>query len=130
MKTVLIIDDDVDHNTFLAEEIATLDNVAVVTAVSLESAEQALRESPSDLLAMLVDTRLPDGDGRDWCKRVRESGSAVPMILISGLTAEQDIVRGLESGADAYVRKPFKSAEILARLRTLLARDTAPAVLD
>ena len=70
--------------------------------------------------AMILDVGLPDGDGRDYCVRLREEGHRMPIIMLTGSSAENEVVRGLESGANDYISKPFRLAELLARLRAQL----------
>ena len=60
---------------------------------------------------------LPDGDGRDFCAALRKRGLRMPIIMLTGSDDEADVVRGLDSGANDYVAKPFRIAELLARLR-------------
>jgi DNA-binding response OmpR family regulator len=66
---------------------------------------------------MILDIGMPDGDGRDFCTCLRRRGLNIPIIMLSGSVAEVDIVRGLEAGANDYLTKPFRPAELSARLR-------------
>jgi DNA-binding response OmpR family regulator len=70
--------------------------------------------------AVLLDIGLPDGDGRDLCARLRKHGLKVPIIMLTGADAEQDVVRGLDAGANDYIAKPFRLNELLARVRAQL----------
>jgi DNA-binding response OmpR family regulator len=70
--------------------------------------------------AVILDVGLPDGDGRDLCQRLRRHGVKVPIIMLTGSDEEADVVRGLDAGANDYVAKPFRMAELLARLRAQL----------
>jgi DNA-binding response OmpR family regulator len=70
--------------------------------------------------AVILDVGLPDGDGRDYCVRLRGEGHRMPIIMLTGSNAENDVVRGLDSGANDYISKPFRLAELLARLRAQL----------
>lgn len=63
---------------------------------------------------------LPDGDGRDFCAELRRQGVRMPIIILTGSDNEADVVRGLDAGANDYVAKPFRIAELLARLRAQL----------
>ena len=69
---------------------------------------------------MILDVGLPDGDGRDLCIRLRKQGQKMPIIMLTGSDAETDVVRGLDSGANDYIAKPFRLDELLARLRAQL----------
>ena len=85
------------------------------------------RTGPGDLV--LLDLNLPDVDGLDVCRSIRED-SSVPVVMLTARTAEEDIVEGLESGADDYVCKPFGSRELLARVRRCLERSREPVGPD
>ena len=80
--------------------------------------ELALREPP-DLV--VLDLLLPGMDGREVCRRLR-AGSAVPVLMLTARTTEEDVVAGLELGADDYVAKPFSPREVVARVKALLRR--------
>src|SRR3712207_6068965 len=70
--------------------------------------------------AVLLDIGLPDGDGRELCARLRKQGLKIPVIMLTGADAEQDMVRGLDAGANDYIAKPFRLGELLARVRAQL----------
>ena len=117
---VLIVDDDAELSASVAEEIDAAGGFIAASVTTIEAAEHALLAQESDISAVLLDVRLPDGDGRDLCARLRQNGIALPIILVSGLDQEDDVVQGLDGGADAYVRKPFVTSELIARLRGVL----------
>jgi two-component system OmpR family response regulator len=75
--------------------------------------------------AAVVDVMLPRMSGFEICRRVRESGSTLPMLLLTARDTIDDRVTGLDSGADDYLTKPFSFAELAARIRALLRRDPA-----
>ena len=77
------------------------------------------RQVEPDLV--LLDLMLPGVDGVELCRLIRAE-SDVPVIMLTARTDTQDVVAGLEAGADDYVTKPFKSKELLARVRTRLRR--------
>jgi two-component system, OmpR family, alkaline phosphatase synthesis response regulator PhoP len=79
-------------------------------------------EHAADVDLVVLDIMLPHLNGYQVCQRLRSSGSDVPIILLSAKSAELDIVRGLELGADDYVTKPFRVAELLARVKAHLRR--------
>ncbi len=70
---------------------------------------------------VLLDLRLPDGDGVDVCRRLRE-WSQVPVVVVSAMDQEADKVAALDAGADDYITKPYSTGELLARLRAALRR--------
>ncbi|HXR00443.1 MAG TPA: response regulator transcription factor, partial [Pseudomonas sp.] len=63
-----------------------------------------------------------DGDGRDFCTRIRKQGHMMPIIMLTGAAAEDDIVSGLNAGANDYILKPFRTNELLARVQAQLRR--------
>lgn len=85
------------------------------------------RSKRVDLL--VLDLGLPGMDGLEVCRRLRASGTELPVLMLTARTDEVDFVVGLDAGADDYVAKPFRLAELLARIRALLRR-RAPEVLD
>jgi DNA-binding response OmpR family regulator len=121
MQNVLVVEDDVDFNAAIVAEIETA-GFSTIAAHSIDDAERAF-SPPGEISAVVLDIRLPDGDGRALCARLRDAGNSIPVILMSGLDGEDDIVEGLDIGADAYVVKPFASSELVARLRHLLRSD-------
>lgn len=98
-----------------------LDGYAVEVARNAREAAQALAgAAPHDLI--VLDVMLPDLDGFELCRRLREAGSFVPVIMLTARASPDDRVAGLEAGADDYLVKPFALGELLARVRSLLRR--------
>ncbi len=95
-----------------------------------EDAVWAGREFPYD--AVVLDAVIPPPDGFEVCRKLREEGKWMPVIMLTARGAVDDRIRGLDAGADDYLAKPFSFAELLARLRALLRRDTGerPTVLQ
>ena len=93
-----------------------------MTADGPSTLDKALGEGV-DLI--LLDIGLPELDGLEVCRRVRAGGYAVPVLILTARADEVDTVVGLDAGADDYVTKPFRLAELLARVRALLRRGTA-----
>lgn len=94
--------------------------ISVVLATSLGAAEGLWRsECPK---AVVLDRMLPDGDGLDLLHRMRGAGSTTPVLVLSAKSSMAERVRGLESGADDYLGKPFGLEELLARIRAMLRR--------
>jgi DNA-binding response OmpR family regulator len=96
--------------------------VAVHAANAAGAIEIARRDLP-DLVIM--DVGLPDMDGRDAVKALRDAGFANPIIMLTGTDSEADTVRGLDAGANDYVTKPFRFAVLLARMRAHLRQHEA-----
>jgi two-component system response regulator MprA len=74
--------------------------------------------------AMILDVLMPGVDGLEVCRRIRGSGSKLPVLMLTARTEVEDRVAGLDAGADDYVTKPFALEELLARVRALLRRTT------
>ncbi len=92
----------------------------LVHASTGEQGLQRLTERP--VRAVLLDLNLPGLDGVEVCRRIRASGSDVPVIMLTARDGEIDKVVGLELGADDYVTKPFSPRELLARVKAVLRR--------
>ena len=86
----------------------------------VEAAEKLVRGKDARFDAVILDVGLPDGDGRDLCPGCASRAIRMPIIMLTGSDGETDVVRGLDSGANDYIAKPFKLAELLARLRAQL----------
>ncbi len=121
MKT-LIIDDDPDilEAVALCFEIRWPDTV-VITATDGQSGMKQFRDQGADIV--ILDLGLPDMDGLEVCRQLREI-SEVPIIILTVRDQRKDIIRGLEMGADDYITKPFDQMELLARARSVLRRGT------
>jgi DNA-binding response OmpR family regulator len=115
---ILIIDDDNDLREALAEQLAMEADFKVEQAVNIATGLAAARASAPDLI--LLDVDLPDGDGRDACKQMRAEGVSAPIIMLTAAAEDTDAIRGLDSGADDYVTKPFRFAVLAARIRAHL----------
>lgn len=118
MFRILLIEDDAD----LREVLRALLEAEGYRVILAETGRRALIEACSHKPdAVLVDLGLPDRDGQDVIRRIREF-SPVPIIVLSARTMESEKVLALDGGADDYVTKPFGSTELLARVRAALRR--------
>ena len=95
------------------------------SVVRVATGGDAVRAAARGVAAVVLDLGLPDVDGVEVCRRLREVAPGTPVLMLTARTSEADIVVGLDAGADDYVTKPFRLAELLARLRALLRRTTA-----
>lgn len=116
-RPILVVDDDRILRQTLVEQLQLDGEFTVQEAASLAEAREKLKAPDSRFDALLLDVSLPDGDGRDFCAELRKDGLRMPIIMLTGSDDEADIVRGLDAGANDYVAKPFRIAELLARLR-------------
>lgn len=117
-KTILVIDDDEDLRGALVEQIALEPDFRVEQAATAGAGVEAAKTVQPDLI--LLDVDLPDFNGREACRRMRDAGVAAPIIMLTAATSDTDTIDGLEAGADDYVAKPFKFAVLLARIRAQL----------
>ena len=117
-RTILIVDDDEDLRGALAEQIDLEDDFKTVQARTGGEGVATAKAVRPDLI--LLDVDLPDMDGRDACRQMREDGVLAPVIMLTGAAPDDDTVRGLDAGADDYVTKPFRFAVLLARIRAQL----------
>lgn len=93
---------------------------SVITATNgMDALDLALS---SEFDAMLLDVMLPEMDGFEVARRLRDKGRQTPIVMLTARDAESDIIRGLDYGADDYVTKPFSFSELLARLRAVTRR--------
>jgi DNA-binding response OmpR family regulator len=120
VHTVLIVEDDWLLSEALADYISQGSRFDVREAGTLREAEVALNDKDRPVSVMIVDVNLPDGDGRDFCARLRRQGRKLSIIILSGANRLEDIVRGLDAGADDYIVKPFGAEELMARVRAQL----------
>jgi DNA-binding response OmpR family regulator len=127
---LLLVEDEADLVETVRPSLVR-DGYAVDVAIDVAGALDKLRVNAYDL--MLLDLSLPDGDGFDLCSLVRRGGLDGPngpelrILMLTARAGLRDRVRGLDEGADDYLVKPFSLAELLARLRALLRRDSLQA---
>jgi two-component system, OmpR family, response regulator len=116
---VLVAEDDVRMAAALARGLRGEGMAVDVASTGAETLELA---SVTSYDAVVLDVMLPGGDGFDTCRRLRADGMWVPVIMLTARASVDDRVKGLDSGADDYLTKPFSLAELLARLRALVRR--------
>ena len=121
MQTILVIDDDESLRDTIGLMLEKEGFRPILVGDGTAGLEQATAAKPH---LILVDLRMPGLSGVDVCKRLRASGSATPVIVLSAVGDEIDKVLLLEIGADDYVVKPFGTRELLARIRARLRRSS------
>ncbi len=119
MVKVLVVEDDPAARTSL-ERALRLENYDVASADGGFRALEVQRSAAADVV--LLDLQLPDIDGLEVCRRLRQAGDATPVLMVTARDAVDDRVVGLDAGADDYVVKPYALDELLARIRALLRR--------
>jgi len=117
MKKILLVEDE-ENILFAVKRYLENAGYAVFPASTLSEARASLHD---DLDLILLDLNLPDGDGFAFLDLVREN-SSIPIICLTVRDSDGDIIRGLDSGADDYITKPFKLPVLKARIETVLRR--------
>jgi DNA-binding response OmpR family regulator len=117
----LLIVEDEDHLAAGLKLNLELEGYRVDVAANAKEAGQRLLD-PAGYDAIVLDVMLPDVNGFDLCKKFREAGNFVPVIMLTARSSPEDRVLGLEAGADDYMVKPFELGELLARVRSVLRR--------
>jgi len=116
----LLIDDDPEFCAYIQLLLSKQGFDVEVARDAISGLKRGYATSP-DLI--LLDMMMPGMDGRDTLRRFREM-SDVPIVMLTALSAEEDMIRGLELGADEYLTKPITSAELVARIQAVLRRTT------
>lgn len=122
MEKIVIIEDDSGIRTVLRLALKGAGFTDIIVADrGDEGLRIVLREKPA---LVILDLMLPGLDGLSVCRDIRNTASvaATPIVMLTAKSAEEDIVRGLELGADDYVTKPFSKAVLIARIRAALRR--------
>ncbi len=106
-------------------DVLRANGFAVTVATDGERGLDAALGNQADLI--LLDLMLPKVNGYEICRAVRVQGIDVPVLMLTAKNQEQDVILGLNLGADDYITKPFRAGELLARVRAVLRRRAAPA---
>ena len=126
-KTILIVEDEQNIVDILSFNLSR-EGYDTLEAYDWNTGLQLALEQNPDLI--LLDLMLPGMNGFDVCRKIREAGSAVPILMLTAREEEADKVLGLELGADDYITKPFAMRELLARVKANIRRVAmAPAQL-
>lgn len=120
-KQILLIEDEYNIASFISQGLQE-SGYKVFIAYNGENGLELFREKTIDLI--ILDLILPGIDGREVARKIRESERQdIPIIMLTALGSTENVVKGLDSGADDYLIKPFKFKELLARIRALLRRN-------
>jgi DNA-binding response OmpR family regulator len=120
---LLLVEDDLNLGSALLKLLSR--HYSVQWVRTLAAARSHFEVAAHDL--MLLDLGLPDGDGLEWLRALRQAGCQTPVLILSARDALDERVTGLDTGADDYLVKPFEAEELLARIRVLLRRKAGSA---
>lgn len=121
MALIYVIEDDINIREI--EEIALRNSGHTVTGFdNAKLFYQRMKEKQPDLV--ILDVMLPDEDGYEIVKKLRANSTTkkVPVIMITAKTSELDMIKGLDNGADDYIKKPFSVIELITRVKAVLRR--------
>jgi DNA-binding response OmpR family regulator len=122
-RQLLVVDDDPDILRVLKANLA-LYGFDPLVADSWTRAQELLNTALPELI--ILDLSLPDGDGMEICRHLKDAYPKVPIIMLTARDRVSDKVMGLESGADDYIVKPFETLELIARIKACLRRNEPP----
>ncbi len=117
MARILIAEDEPDMLMGLRDNLQ-FEGYDVIEATDGEQAVEVVKRDRPDLV--LLDVMMPKLDGITVCRKLRDAGFSVPILMLTAKSQEIDVVRGLEAGADDYIIKPFGVRELLARIKVAL----------
>ncbi len=129
MARILIVDDDPALAQEIAQHLSKADHTCLVEH-SGERAIEAVRPEPVDLL--VLDIMLPGISGYEVCRRIHADTElyAMPILFLSAMGAEEEVIHGLDQGADDYLAKPFRLETLAGRIENLLAESTQSRMID
>ena len=115
---IMIVDDDDDLRQLLLTQFEREGVGALEQAETMAAAFAKIDAFAPDIL--ILDVQLPDGNGFNICSRLREQGFERPIIMLTGQDGENEVIRGLDTGANDYIAKPMRFGELVARIRAQL----------
>lgn len=118
---ILIVDDEEDIANLIQFHLEEEGFQTEVCHNGMEVLPRLEKNLPDGII---LDLMLPGIGGMDLCKRIKEKYPQIPILMVTAKTGETDVVLGLELGADDYIRKPFNTRELVARVRTVTRRNT------
>jgi len=117
---ILVVEDDPGIAAGLQRALAAHSYVVDIARTGAEAIELGIHQPESEPDLVLLDLGLPDTDGLDVCRRLLDARPSTPVVVLTARTDELDVVVGLDAGAVDYIAKPFRLAELLARIRAHL----------
>ncbi|HCL4438048.1 TPA: response regulator transcription factor [Clostridium botulinum] len=118
MKSILLVEDNMSLNRGIQFSLMK-EGYNVIATDSMKEYQQKLNKEKVDLI--ILDINLPDGNGFDYCLDIRKT-SNIPIIFLTSLDSEIDVVNGLDMGADDYITKPFRLRELISRVNAIIRR--------
>ncbi|APC80355.1 response regulator transcription factor [Clostridium botulinum] len=118
MKSILLVEDNMSLNRGIQFSLMK-EGYNVIATDSMKESQQKLNKEKVDLI--ILDINLPDGNGFDYCLDIRKT-SNIPIIFLTALDSEIDVVNGLDMGADDYITKPFRLRELISRVNAIIRR--------
>jgi len=116
---ILVVEDEKKVASFIKRGLADENYEVIVSHDGIDGLKQALN---NDFNLLILDVTLPKKDGITVVKELRAAGNRVPVLMLTARDATEDVVTGLDAGADDYLKKPFAFAELQARVRALIRR--------
>jgi two-component system, OmpR family, copper resistance phosphate regulon response regulator CusR len=124
MGNILLVEDELRVSSFITRGLEE-EQYSVTPAMNGAEAFDHLKRQDYDLI--ILDIMLPDMSGFDFCRQIRQTGiTQTPVLMLTALGSTDNVVQGLDAGADDYLVKPFQFEELLARTRALLRRKNKP----
>ncbi|APQ73046.1 DNA-binding response regulator [Clostridium botulinum] len=118
MKSILLVEDNMSLNRGIQFSLMK-EGYNVIATDSIKESQQKLNKEKVDLI--ILDINLPDGNGFDYCLDIRKT-SNIPIIFLTALDSEIDVVNGLDMGADDYITKPFRLRELISIVNAIIRR--------
>jgi len=122
MTKILVVEDDAAMGALVQQGLEDDGYTATLVTNGMDA---LIAAASDDYSAAAIDVMLPEMSGFEICRHLREHGNPLPVLLLTARDAVEDRVHGLDSGADDYLTKPFAFAELAARIRALVRRDSS-----
>lgn len=127
LRQILLVEDDPNFGSILKEYLMINGYNVTLAKNGIEGFEKFKKE---DFDLCLLDVMMPYKDGFTLAKEIREKNETIPLIFLTAKTMKEDVLKGFKIGADDYLSKPFDSEVLLAKIKSILGRRVAPAVVE